>query len=66
MNKTIAFKIQRRNLDAERESLEIQKEEEELRIAQEQVLEFKRVEQKAEIAKTREYKELRRKRGANI
>lgn len=50
-------KIQRRNLDAERESLEIQKEEEELRIAQEQVLEFKRVEQKAEIAKTREYKE---------
>ncbi|MBL4760017.1 MAG: hypothetical protein JKY80_04075, partial [Mariprofundaceae bacterium] len=28
-----------------------------LRIAQEQVLEFKRVEQKAEIAKTREYKE---------
>jgi flotillin len=50
-------KIQRRNLDAERESLEIQKEEEELRIAQEQVLEFKRVDQKAEIAKTREYKE---------
>ena len=50
-------KIQRRNLDAERESLEIQKEEEELRIAQEQVLEFKRVEQKAEIAKTRAYKE---------
>ncbi len=50
-------KIQRRNLDAERASLEIKKEEEELRIAQEQVLEFKRVEQKAEIAKTREYKE---------
>lgn len=49
--------IQRRNLDAERESLEIIKEEEELRIAQEQVLEFKRVDQKAEIAKTREYKE---------
>lgn len=58
-------KIQRRNLDAERESLEIQKEEEELRIAQEQVLEFKRVEQKAEIAKTREYKE-REEREAQI
>ena len=58
-------KIQRRNLDAERESLEIKKEEEELRIAQEQVLEFKRVEQKAEIAKTREYKE-REEREAQI
>ena len=58
-------KIQRRNLDAERASLEIQKEEEELRIAQEQVLEFKRVEQKAEIAKTREYKE-REEREAQI
>ena len=58
-------KIQRRNLDAERESLEIQKEEEELRIAQEQVLEFKRVEQKAEIAKTREHKE-REEREAQI
>ena len=58
-------KIQRRNLDAERASLEIQKEEEELRIAQEQVLEFKRVEQKAEIAKTREHKE-REEREAQI
>lgn len=58
-------KIQRRNLDAERESLDIKKEEEELRIAQEQVLEFKRVEQKAEIAKTREYKE-REEREAQI
>jgi len=57
--------IQRRNLEAERESLEIIKEEEELRIAQEQVLEFKRVEQKAEIAKTREYKE-REEREAQI
>jgi len=57
--------IQRRNLEAERDSLEIKKEEEELRIAQEQVLEFKRVEQKAEIAKTREYKE-REEREAQI
>lgn len=58
-------KIQRRNLEAERDSLEIQKEEEELRIAQEQVLEFKRVEQKAEIAKTREMK-AREEREAQI
>lgn len=57
--------IQRRNLEAERDSLEIEKEEEELRIAQEQVLEFKRVEQKAEIAKTREMKE-REEREAQI
>lgn len=57
--------IQRRNLEAERESLEIKKEEEELRIAQEQVLEFKRVEQKAEITKTRELKE-REEREAQI
>ena len=57
--------IQRRNLEAERDSLEIEKEEEELRIAQEQVLEFKRVEQKAEIAKTREKKE-REEREAQI
>ncbi|MGB0835750.1 MAG: flotillin family protein [Psychrobium sp.] len=59
------IQIQRRNLDAERDSLEIEKEEEELRIAQEQVLEFKRVEQKAEIAKTREIKE-REEREAQI
>ncbi|MCG7530784.1 flotillin family protein [Psychrobium sp. MM17-31] len=59
------IQIQRRNLDAERDSLEIEKEEEELRIAQEQVLEFKRVEQKAEIAKTRELKE-REEREAQI
>lgn len=59
------IQIQRRNLEAERDTLEIEKEEEELRIAQEQVLEFKRVEQKAEIAKTREYKE-REEREAQI
>lgn len=50
--------IERKNLDAERQSLEIKKEEEEIRIAQEQFLEFKRVEQKTEIAKIRERKEL--------
>jgi len=57
--------IERRNLDAERESLEIKKQEEELRIAQEQVLEFKRVEQRAEITKKRELKE-REEREAQI
>ncbi|OUR60702.1 flotillin [Colwellia sp. 39_35_sub15_T18] len=57
--------IERKNLEAERESLEIKKEEEELRIAQEQVLEFKRVEQRAEITKTRELKE-REEREAQI
>lgn len=50
-------KIERRNLEAEQQSLQIQKEEEEARLAQEQVLEFRRAEQKAEIAITREQKE---------
>ncbi|QOL26200.1 flotillin family protein [Thalassotalea sp. LPB0316] len=49
--------IERRNLEAERQALEIKKEEEEARLAQTQILEFKRAEQKAEIAKTREMKE---------
>lgn len=48
--------IERRNLDAERQSLEIQKEEEEARLAQEQTLAFTRAEQKAEIAKNNEMK----------
>lgn len=51
------IQIERRNLEAERQSLEIKQEEEQARLAQEQVLEFKRVEQKAEIVKTREIKE---------
>ncbi|NKF48962.1 flotillin family protein [Shewanella sp. WXL01] len=58
-------KIERRNLEAERQSLEIQKEEEQARLEQEQVLEFKRAEQKAEIAKTREARE-REEREAQI
>ena len=48
------IQIERRNLQAERQSLDIKKDKEEARLAQEQVLEFKRAEQKAEIAKTRE------------
>ncbi|KPZ68653.1 Inner membrane protein YqiK [Shewanella sp. P1-14-1] len=58
-------KIERRNLEAERQSLEIQKEEEEARLSQEQILAFKRAEQKAEIAKTRENKQ-REEREAEI
>jgi len=57
--------IERRNLEAERQSLDIKKEVEEARLVQEQILEFKRVEQKAEIAKTREQKE-REEREAEI
>ena len=49
--------IEQRNLEAERQSLEIKKGEEEARLVQEQALEFKRSEQKAEIIKQREQKE---------
>ena len=59
------IQIERRNLEAERQSLEIQRDEEEAKLAQEQVLEFTRAEQKAEIAKTRESKE-REEREAEI
>ena len=51
------IKIETRNLEAEKESLNIKREEEEARLTQEQVLQFKRQEQKAEIAKQREQKE---------
>lgn len=47
-------KIERRNLEAEQQSLEIKKEAEEARLSQEQVVEFRRAQQKAEIAVTRE------------
>lgn len=50
------IKIEKRNLEAERESLEVKKSEEEARLSQEQALEFKRSEQRAEIAKQREVK----------
>ena len=43
------IKIEQRNLEAEKESLEIEKSEEEARLIQQQSLEFKRAEQKAEI-----------------
>lgn len=59
------IKIEQRNLTAEKESLDVQREEEEARLTQEQVLQFKRQEQKAEIAKQRELKE-REEREAEI
>ena len=51
------IKIEQRNLEAEKLSLNIKRDEEEARIQQEQSLAFKRQEQKAEIAKQREQKE---------
>ena len=58
-------KIEQRNLEAEKQSLDIKRDEEEARLMQEQVLAFKRQEQKAEIAKQRELKE-REEREAEI
>ena len=57
--------IEQRNLAAEKQSLEAKRDEEEARLAQEQILAFKRQEQKAEIAKQREMKE-REEREAEI
>ncbi|GFD67753.1 flotillin family protein [Alteromonas sp. KUL156] len=57
--------IEQRNLAAEKLSLEVKRDEEEARLAQEQILAFKRQEQKAEIAKQREMKE-REEREAEI
>lgn len=51
------IKIEQRNLEAEKLSLNIKRDEEEARILQEQALAFKRQEQKAEISKQREQKE---------
>lgn len=59
------IKIEQRNLEAEKMSLEIKRDEEEARLLQEQVLAFKRQEQKAEIAKQREMKQ-REEREAEI
>ncbi len=59
------IKIEQRNLEAEMQSLDIKRGEEEARLTQEQVLAFKRQEQKAEIAKQREMKE-REEREAEI
>jgi uncharacterized membrane protein YqiK len=58
-------KIEQRNLDAEKQSLDIKRDEEEARLTQEQTLSFKRQEQRAEIAKQREMKE-REEREAEI
>lgn len=51
------IKIEQRNLEAEKLSLNIKRDEEEAQIQQEQSLAFKRQEQKAEISKQREQKE---------
>ncbi|AEF53181.1 flotillin family protein [Marinomonas posidonica] len=51
------IKIEQRNLEAEKLSLDVKRNEEEARLTQEQILAFKRQEQKAEIAKQREQKE---------
>jgi uncharacterized membrane protein YqiK len=59
------IKIEQRNLDAEKLSLDIKRDEEEAKLTQEQTLAFKRQEQKAEIAKQRETKE-REEREAEI
>lgn len=59
------IKIEQRNLDAEKQSLDIKRDEEEAKLTQEQTLAFKRQEQKAEIAKQREQKE-REEREAEI
>ena len=59
------IKIEQRNLEAEKESLEIEKSEEEARLAQQQSLEFKRADQKAEIIKQKENKS-REEREAEI
>lgn len=57
--------IEQRNLEAEKLSLDVKRDEEEARLQQEQILAFKRQEQKAEIAKQREMKE-REEREAEI
>jgi uncharacterized membrane protein YqiK len=49
--------IEQRNLAAEKQSLEVRRDEESARLSQEQELSFKRQEQRAEIAKQREGKE---------
>lgn len=59
------IKIEQRNLDAEKQSLDIKRDEQEAQLTQEQTLAFKRQEQKAEIAKQREAKE-REEREAEI
>lgn len=59
------IQIEQRNLEAEKQSLEIEKMEQEARLVQQQALEFKRAEQKAEILKIQEQK-TREEREAEI
>ncbi|MCL1079798.1 flotillin family protein [Parashewanella spongiae] len=50
------IKIEQRNLEAEKQSLEVEKLEQEAKLTQQQALEFKRAEQQAEITKQKELK----------
>ncbi|MDN3652509.1 flotillin domain-containing protein [Thalassotalea ponticola] len=59
------IKIEERNLAAEKQSLEIKKEQQEAQLIQQQAIEFKRAEQHAEIVKQKETKE-REEREAEI
>lgn len=65
VEQTNRIAVERRNLHAERESLDIQKDEEQARLEQEKSLAFLRAEQNAEIVKTRESK-VREERQAEI
>jgi len=56
VEQTNRIAVERRNLDAERESLDIKKDEEQAKLEQEKSLAFLRAEQNAEIVKTREAK----------
>ena len=59
------IKIEQRNLEAEKQSLEIEKNEQEAKLVQQQAIEFKRAEQQAEIIKQKELK-AREEREAEI
>ncbi|WP_371187491.1 flotillin family protein [Thalassotalea maritima] len=59
------IKIEERNLAAEKQSLEIEKEQQEAQLIQQQAIEFKRAEQQAEIVKQKEIKQ-REEREAEI
>ncbi|RYV03558.1 flotillin [Shewanella sp. OPT22] len=59
------IKIEQRNLEAEKQSLEIEKNEQEAKLVQQQAIEFKRAEQQAEIIKQKELK-TREEREAEI
>ncbi|WP_371744431.1 flotillin family protein [Psychrosphaera sp. B3R10] len=65
VEQTNRIAVERRNLDASRESLDISKDEQQAKLEQEKSLAFLRAEQNAEIVKTRESK-MREERQAEI